>query len=196
MKYNSEKIINISKLLKECCKGSEKSWKIFINEFHPLISAAVEKICKSDADDITQTVYEKLIKDNYRLLDHFDGCYEQFLIYLKNISRNTALSYLKKLAVISQHTVDLDTFITNLADTNINMETKFLKEEEISTFKEVIYQLDAKYQEIILFLCKGYKYQDISDMIGIPINTCLTRASRAKDILRKILEKNEIKMFQ
>jgi len=184
--------MDLNTIIRGCCEGSQNAWKKFIKEFHKLISGTVYKTCPYESEDIIQSIYEKLIKDQYKLLAQFNGCYEQFLIYLKNISYNTALDYLKKINRYNDNSVDLDMFLEGIADDHANIESTFLLEYELTLLYQAISELKHDSQEIMLFLAKGYKYKDIALMMNLPLNTVLTKANRAKKILKKILI-NEIK---
>ena len=156
-----------------------------MEEFHPLISAAVKRVMFYDGEDTIQLVYEKLIKNNYRLLKRFDGCYEQFLVYLKKISQQTALNSLKKTGRYNERAVSLDAFFESPADGKGDLEGRLLKEESIETFRREIAHLELKYREVISLLSKGYRYKEIAEILGIPLNTALTRGNRAKKMLKE-----------
>ncbi len=94
---------------------------------------------------------------------------------------------------MSERFVDLDEFIEYLPDNSQVIETKIIYDHEICALYDAVDQLDFKYREIIIYLAKGYKFKEISKLLDLPINTCLTRSKRAKELLFKILQKNEIK---
>jgi RNA polymerase sigma factor (sigma-70 family) len=179
-------------LINECCNGSEKAWKSFIKQFHPLISAVVTRVCSEDSEDTAQLVYEKLINDNYRLLSEFRGGYVQFLLFIKRLSYNTALNVFKKTTRVSALTKNSDFDEELIADFSLypKLDTDY-DSEDIDRLKVAINELNPKYREIMTYLMKGYKNREIAEILNIPINTVLTRASRAKENLKKML-KNEI----
>ena len=179
--------MNFDFMIKECCAGSEKAWKAFIDQFHPLIQATVARVCAEDTDDITQSVYEKLIKDDYSLLRQFKGCYPQFLLYIKTLSYNTALNHMKKASRLSRKTIDEDFDERICPDFSLESKEDDVYDEALERLRSAILTLKPEYREIILYLMKGYKHREIAEMLGIPINTSLTRGNRAKDILKKIM---------
>ncbi len=188
--------MNFEKLLKECCAGSEIGWKQFIEQFHPLISSVINRVCRDDSEDTAQLVYEKLIKDDYRLLVEFNGCYTQFILYLKNLAYNTALNTLKKVSRISSHHVDaeFDEIFSNADTLRFRSgEWRNADDENIDSLRAAIDKLECKYREVIVYIIKGYKNREIAEILGLPINTVLTRSNRGKEILKKLL-KNEINM--
>ena len=185
-------IVNFESILKECCAGSEMAWKAFIERFHPLIQATVARVSAGDGDDIAQSVYEKLIKDDYSLLRQFKGCYPQFLVYIKNLSYNTALNHVKKASKLSERTIDEEFDERICPNFSLERQNEDAYDEALERLRAAISTLKPEYREIILCLMKGYKHREISEMLGIPINTSLTRGNRAKEILKKIMT-DEIK---
>ncbi len=181
------KKLNIEKLINECCEGSEKAWREFIQEFNPLISGCIFKICNIDSEDVVQIVYEKLIKNNYTLLSRFDGCLEQFIVYLMNISKNSALSYRKNVLKRTIPLVDIDMYAESDSPYNSTENERIGEEDEIF-LNEIIDELKPHYREVLNYLGKGYNHREISEILGIPLNTVLTRSNRAKEILRKIVK--------
>jgi len=179
------KKLNIEKLIRECCEGSEKAWHEFIQEFNPLISGCTFKICNLDSEDVVQIVYEKLIENNYALLGKFNGCFEQFIVYLMNISKNVALSYRKNVLKRTNRFVDIDVYLESDCLFNSTDKERIGEEDKIF-LNEIIDDLKPHYREVLNYLGKGYNHREISEILGIPLNTVLTRANRAKEILRKI----------
>ena len=180
------KKLNIEKLIRECCEGSEKAWREFIQEFNPLISGCIFKICNIDSEDVIQIVYEKLIKNNYALLSRFDGCFEQFMVYLMNISKNSALTYRKNVLKRTIPLVDIDVY-TEFDRTFSSSENERIEQDDKIFINEIINDLKPHYKEVLIYLSKGYNHREISEILSIPLNT-VTRANRGKEILRKIVK--------
>jgi RNA polymerase sigma-70 factor (ECF subfamily) len=78
--------------------------------------------------------------------------------------------------------------IEHLADPGPAVEDRFATEEMIERLDASIQQLEPSYQEIVLLLLRGMNHREISEALGIPLGTVLTRAHRAKDFLRSHLK--------
>ncbi|MCU0849545.1 MAG: RNA polymerase sigma factor [Spirochaetes bacterium] len=182
---------DLKKLLEDCRAGSESAWRAFIAEFHALISGTAAREYGTDSEDVAQNVYEKLLSGNCRLLERFDGCYEQFLVYLMRISKNVSLSAWKKRAR-GRFQSSIDEIREDALAYDAGIEDGLIREEEHEWLMEAIYGLKPKYREVIIYLKKGYNHREVAELTGLPVNTVLTRAARAKELLKKTL-KIEIK---
>jgi RNA polymerase sigma-70 factor (ECF subfamily) len=61
-----------------------------------------------------------------------------------------------------------------------------------ATLQKALDQLDPSYRApLVLFYLKELSYREIAESLGIPIGTVMSRLSRAKDHLRRILLKLE-----
>ncbi len=84
---------DIRPFIAECCVGSATAWNRFFELFHSLIAGTVRKTVSYDHDDIVQTVYCKLIDNNYGLLRKFRGeSFYELLAYIRQIAFNTAVN--------------------------------------------------------------------------------------------------------
>lgn len=63
---------------------------------------------------------------------------------------------------------------------------------EFSKVNEAMKTLSEEHQEILTLVCvQGMKYQDVSDMLSIPVGTVRSRLSRAREQLKIALETND-----
>lgn len=111
-----------------------------------------------------------------------------FSAWIYRIAHNTAINVAKKnkryVAMPDDQVIDsLPEFSVpdTLAD---EADQKLLGENLRLSFKE----LQPKYREpLLLNLVEGYGYQEIADILELPINTVATRIRRAKEQMRTLL---------
>jgi RNA polymerase sigma-70 factor (ECF subfamily) len=61
-------------------------------------------------------------------------------------------------------------------------------EVDSQTLRTALEQLDDNYRApLVLFYLRELSYKDIAETLGLPIDTVMSRLSRAKDALRKLL---------
>ncbi len=136
-----------------------------------------------DIPDVTQEVFIKL----YRFLHQFKQ--ERFTTWLYKVTLNTARDYYRK---ESRERDKQEKTIDNKHYTVQNSaESQVLLFEEDQELHNAILKLDEKYRiPLILFYFQDLSYQQIADVLNITLSTVKTRLHRAKDSLKKIINKN------
>ena len=75
-------------------------------------------------------------------------------------------------------------------DSGIDIEDELIKKELVDRTHNCINSMPVIYKEpLTLFYLDEKSYDEISDILRIPVNTVGTRISRAKSIMKKICEK-------
>jgi len=76
-------------------------------------------------------------------------------------------------------------------DSGIDLEDDLIKKELINHTHNCLNKMPILYREpLSLFFLDEKTYEEISDILRIPIGTVGTRISRAKKIMKKLCEKN------
>ena len=77
-------------------------------------------------------------------------------------------------------------------DSGINLEDEFIKKELVSHAHHCLGQMPVIYKEpLSLFYLEEKSYEEISDILRIPIGTVGTRVNRAKGMMKKICQKHK-----
>jgi RNA polymerase sigma-70 factor (ECF subfamily) len=77
-------------------------------------------------------------------------------------------------------------------DSGINIEDELIKKEMIEKTHNCLTSMPLLYKEpLSLFYLDEKTYEEISDILRIPVNTVGTRISRAKSIMKKLCEKSK-----
>ncbi len=93
--------INIESFFEE--KNIKKNWDALVQEYASSIYGYLHHYCKAhmnglkeeDICDITQNVFLKLVKDDFRLLRQYDPNRGSFTTWLAVLTRSTALDFLR-----------------------------------------------------------------------------------------------------
>lgn len=124
---------------------------------------------KSDAEDITQEVFIKLIKN----IDRFKNK-EHIKAWLIRVTINLSKDYNKN--------------FWNRNTTTIDEEIKYFDEEKREVLKEIA-KLTPEYRNIIyLYYYQGYKINEIAEILSMNQNTIGSYLKRARKELKTILE--------
>ena len=140
--------------------------------------------CQEDIEDLVQDVFIKA----YSNLQSFDTSL-RFSPWLYRIAHNTFVNELKRKSRFSLGVFEADVLLPQLpakesSDDQV-LETELKGEMELHLAK-----LAPKYREvIILHYFDEFSYQEISDIMQIPITTVGVRILRAKNKLKQTIKK-------
>lgn len=140
---------------------------------------------KEDVEDIVQNSFIKM----YRNLNDFDTTL-RFSSWAYRITHNETIDWYRKQKtrpVLVVQKEDEDIFATIASD--VDIEGEAIKRDTREQIEKIIKTLDQKYQEIILLkFFEDKSYEEIADILQIPIGTVAIRLSRAKKILHEQLQ--------
>ena len=78
--------------------GDKRSWTVFVRRYAALIVAAVRSVAPtaSDVEDLTQEVFVRLCKDEFRLLRSYDAARASLSTWITIVARSTARDALRR----------------------------------------------------------------------------------------------------
>ncbi|MEK7641764.1 MAG: RNA polymerase sigma factor [Patescibacteria group bacterium] len=143
-----------------------------------------------DAEDISQDAFYKAWKHIKR---HAKG--KPFKPWIFAIARNTALDFLKKRKVHAFSTLDGDetdiSFAETLEDTEPLQPELFEREELSAQLTELMEILHPDHRSVlILHYRESLTFEEISDVLGKPMNTVKSWHRRALIKIRNLLHQN------
>lgn len=171
-------------LIKKCISGNQKAQKKFFDlHASSLMGVALRYMKdKDEAEDVLQMGFIKIFKN----LNRFEnkGSLEG---WMKRIVVNTALDQLRKdkkrLLDVSIDDSYFEPSLDAMAESNLQAESLL----------KIIHSLPTGYQTVFnLFAIEGYSHKEIGEMLNISENTSKSQYSRARTILRGLLEKYDI----
>jgi len=170
-------------LIAECLKGSSLAQKKLFEKFAPKMMFVCLRYCKEteDAEDVLQEGFIKIFHHlpNYKNNGSFEG-------WMRRIFVNTALDLLRKDKDLKLNTSldDVSYLVTNNERASDN-----LHEEDLL---KMIKQMPSGYQVVFnMFAIEGYSHKEIAEMLSISEETSKSQYFRARNFLRKLLEKVE-----
>jgi len=142
---------------------------------------------EDDLDDLLQNIFIKV----YQNLNGFDDSLK-FSSWIYRIAHNEAISFFRHNQARPQgHLAEVseEVFSNILSDTDV--EAEFRTSEIKDTAVKTVDELPDKYREIvILYYFEHKSYEEISDILRLPLGTVSVRLRRAKAKLRQVLEAN------
>lgn len=137
-----------------------------------------------DAEDLVQEVFLKA----YVNIQGFNTR-RRFSPWLYRIAHNEFLNAIKKRRRAPLPFFDPDTIFPHPVSSD-RADKNFKEQELRAVLEECLQDLDPKYREpLVLYFFEELDYQQISDIMELPISTVGVRLKRGKDMLRKIYKK-------
>ncbi len=110
----------------------------------------------------------------------------KFSSWIYRIAHNQAMNLVKKYKKEVSMDVSFD------IKSNLDIEEEFSKKEIIERAEKCLSQMPIMYSEpLVLYYLDEKSYEEISDILRIPMGTVATRINRAKFIMKSICQKNK-----
>ena len=161
--------------------GDQASWNALVDRFLPLVTAVIARyrLPQSDADDVNQTVW-------LRLVEHLDSLREPRALpgWLATTARNEALRIIR----LRGRNTPVDpqgAMLENLAD-EPDMDGEMLRDERAQALRDGLLELSESRRELLLLLIADppLSYDEISTRLGIPVGSIGPTRARALEQLR------------
>jgi RNA polymerase sigma-70 factor (ECF subfamily) len=175
------------RLIADCLGGKRDAFGELVTRYQARLFNAALRLVQSpdDAADVVQDAFLSA----YQALHAFKGDAE-FFTWLYRIAFNTAISLKRK----KRSAVSLD---SQPGETGIdpNDPSEYVKpgaaierSEDERQLSEAIARLSPEHREVLLLKdIEGLKYEDIAELLGVPIGTIRSRLHRARLELRALL---------
>ncbi len=141
----------------------------------------------SQHQDIQDTVQEIFLKV-YKNIQSFDTKRE-FSPWIYRIAHNELVNALKKKKRNPFFLFDLDVFLPYFLNKTDDLEDKFDRKLAKEDLNRCLEKLELKHKEpIVLYYFEELNYQEIANILKIPVSTVGIRIKRAKEKIRRILK--------
>ncbi len=175
-KLSDEDIVEIIK------SENKELYSIIIGRYQgKLLRYATNLVRNEDkASDIVQDSFIKAYVNLYGF-----NTKKKFSSWIYRIVHNEAINSIKK---FNREVPILDDF-DFISEENI--EKEFEKKEMINKVKKCLVEMSILYSEpIILYYLEDKSYEEISDILRVPMGTVAIRISRAKALMKHLCQKN------
>jgi len=168
-------------LVREALAGNERAFRKILEGHYSLIYSVVHGIARErvETDDIVQEVFIKI----FRALPHFRG-EARLSTWIYRIARNEAINAIEKRKPISAPFEDCE----DLAIEEDNPEAAHRKKIAREQIERLMDRLDEKQRIALELRYAGDKsYEEIAEIMEIPLGTVKTHIYRAKLSLRRMM---------
>jgi RNA polymerase sigma-70 factor, ECF subfamily len=138
----------------------------------------------ADADDAAQECYLRAL----RHFDTFRGTEIKPWLFaiLRNICRGEFARRSRSTLAMDDTTDDAEDAAPLWQDKQASPEAEMLRQWDAETIRRLVAELPNPFREaIVLREINDLSYREISDVVGVPIGTVMSRLARARSMLRK-----------
>ena len=178
-------------LIDMALQGDEKAFETLLNKYRNLVFSIMIKMVRNhqEAEDLTQEAFMKAFNSLSSFNDEF-----AFSTWLMKIASNNCIDFLRKrkLRTYSIHEpiqykdekIEID-----IPDHEPTPEKQLLQSERAKMIQSAIDELPERYRYVILLRHKEEKsYEEISEILNLPLGTVKAQIFRAREILNKKLK--------
>ncbi len=170
----------LDKIIKGCLNNDPRAQKALYERFSPVMFAVCLRYVKdtAEAEDVLLRSFMKIFEHigKYRSEGSFEG-------WIRRIVVNESLMYLRANKTLHM-TVDVAQ-----AATVCTVPVDHLEAEDLF---EMVQQLPVGYRTVFnLYAIEGYAHAEIANMLHISEGTSKSQLSRAKQLLRTMIEQQE-----
>lgn len=173
-------------LIKASCKGDSSAFATLVSLYQNRVRAFGMSFFKNaqDTDDFVQEVFIKV----YTKLESFRG-ESLFSTWLMRLAYNQAVN-----SVNRRKTYDTLSDKIELFDNDYTPEEQQIRKHTIEVIRNIVAQMPEKYSTCLdMYFFYDMSYNDIAEILDIPVNTIKSHIFRAKKMLRdKLVENNLI----
>ncbi len=182
---------NETVLIEQALQGSQKAYEILSERHRQAVYHIIYKIVrdKETAHDLVQDTFMKAFSSLASYRSEF-----RFSTWLYKIAANCSIDYLRKKKI---NAMSLDqpletkdgTVGIEVPDYSYHPGYELERKEQRFSIEEAIQSLPEKYREVIIYRHKDDKsYEEIADLLDIPVGTVKARIFRARELLKKKLK--------
>lgn len=180
-----------SELIQRAKSGEEKALEELIGKYKIAVYNLVYRMVrdKQEAEDLTQETFIKTFKS----LPSFNEEYA-FSTWIFKIATNNCIDFFRK-RKLKTYSIDkpikykTSEIQQDHPDPDLDAEKQILADERSHLIKEAINSLPEKYHQAIkLRHVEERSYEEIAEMLDLPLGTVKARIFRAREMLNKALK--------
>ena len=178
-------------LVARCQEGDKQAFELLIKKYQRRIFHLIYRITQNPG--VVEPLAQEVFLKAYRSISAFRGS-SRFYTWLYRIAVNTALSHLKKESIGEnrEKTVDYDLQASSLAVDSVRTEDPeqlVLRKEFLRHLVTALRRLPEELRTaVVLRDLTGLNYEEIAEVMEIPLGTVRSRIFRARARLREMLE--------
>ncbi len=165
--------------------GETEKYGLIIQNYQRKLYGYLRNLTNQSPEEIEDLTEEVLISA-YQNLQSFETS-KKFSSWIFRIAHNKAVDFFKKKKINTSDNNEYEEWLTGGEKLLEEIE---IEEEQKNILMRCVENLELKYKEVILlYFIENKTYDEISDILKIPVNNVGVLLFRAKDKLKKLYEK-------
>jgi RNA polymerase sigma-70 factor (ECF subfamily) len=168
----------LTPLVDRCRAGDAAAWEAFVRQLQGRLFALAYSYAgdREDARDLAQEIFVRL----YEARAQWPAGHE-FLPWLFRVARNRSVDYLRRRSVRRPAAMVDEAEIADLPDTGPTAEAHVIASDRRGLLHAALRGLSAINREIVILRdVHGLPIQQVASILGVPLGTVKSRASRAR----------------
>jgi len=182
---------DLHKIVEGCINNDSKCQKAFYECYYGYALKVVFRyIYRYDkATDVVNDGFVKVFRNFTRFECKNAGELEKILMgWMRRILVNTAIDELRK-NHLTPEIGELSDYAWQYADNSQKADQKILYKELIDHVRK----LPPSYRAVFnMYVIDGFSHQEIADQLGVSVGTCKSNLSKAREYLKRILNKDVV----
>jgi RNA polymerase sigma-70 factor (ECF subfamily) len=176
--------VDLNEVIRECLAGSQGAWETLVNTFAKRIFNMAYQFCGSrqEAEDRTQDVFLKL----HGALPKYDFD-KNFTAWLITLTKNHLIDEYRRTKWEKTQRDDFDDRVLS-QPAHDGPETSLVDKETKALVWEGLNRLSADMRMVIILRdLQGSSYEEVAEILGLPLGTVKSRVNRARIQLAEVL---------
>ncbi len=183
-----ERKLEDQKLIKAAREGDQKAYESLLKKYRNLVYHVMIKMVRNpqEAEDLCQEAFIKAFNALASFNEEF-----AFSTWLMKIATNNCIDFLRK-KKLRTYSIDEpiqykdDQVQVELPDHDPTPERQMLNRERSKMIDDAIQELPPRYRHVIVLRHKEEKsYEDIAEILKLPLGTVKARIFRAREMLNR-----------
>jgi len=180
-----------AELLARCRNGEHAAWDMVVRQHHQRIYNLAYRYNGrfDEAEDLTQEIFLKI----YRTLHTYNSDLGAFETWMMRVSRNCIIDHYRKLKTERRQTDSLEGEHEQVAEVGnrFSNPADMLDHRELSErVHAALIRLSGDLREVLILRdLEGFAYEEIVEIVQVPIGTVKSRINRGRVELAKMLKR-------
>jgi RNA polymerase sigma-70 factor, ECF subfamily len=180
-----------AELVKGCLAGDHGAWESIVRQYNLRIyNLAYRFVGRFDeAEDLTQEIFLKV----FRTLNSYRPESGAFVTWLVRVGRNHIIDHYRKFKTERTHTDSLEVEYERAEQNPARYVSpaRALEQRELSErVHQALLRISEDLREaVILRDLEDFTYEEIADMLGLPLGTVKSRINRGRGELARLMKK-------